>query len=207
MADADRRCLRLLHHVLAHVFAGGFARSPMLAAAQLDFAAKETLDDRHLPHRRIASPPLGAGSRSPRPSTPRRTARPTSPNLMSRLRMPRSYLLSSDRRCCADELGLDALSRVLRPSGSRARAAGGCRPATRPELLACSASPGILNLWGLSINGWANTYYSAAVRSMTTSWHDFLFASLDKSGLMTVDKPPLACGSRRCRRGCSAFTR
>ena len=49
-----------------------------------------------------------------------------------------------------------------------------------------------LNLWGLSINGWANTYYSAAVRSMSTSWHDFLFASLDKSGLMTVDKPPLA---------------
>src|ERR1700727_2943509 len=27
---------------------------------------------------------------------------------------------------------------------------------------------------------------------MTTSWHDFLFASLDKSGLMTVDKPPLS---------------
>jgi 4-amino-4-deoxy-L-arabinose transferase-like glycosyltransferase len=27
---------------------------------------------------------------------------------------------------------------------------------------------------------------------MSTSWHDFLFASLDKSGLMTVDKPPLS---------------
>jgi 4-amino-4-deoxy-L-arabinose transferase-like glycosyltransferase len=27
---------------------------------------------------------------------------------------------------------------------------------------------------------------------MTTSWHDFLFASLDRSGLMTVDKPPLS---------------
>jgi 4-amino-4-deoxy-L-arabinose transferase-like glycosyltransferase len=49
-----------------------------------------------------------------------------------------------------------------------------------------------LNLWNLGVNGWANTYYSAAVRSMSTSWHDFLFASLDKSGLMTVDKPPLA---------------
>ncbi len=49
----------------------------------------------------------------------------------------------------------------------------------------------VLNLWGLSINGWANTYYSAAVRSMTASWHNFLFASLDQSGLMTVDKPPL----------------
>ncbi|HET7047559.1 MAG TPA: glycosyltransferase family 39 protein [Solirubrobacteraceae bacterium] len=50
----------------------------------------------------------------------------------------------------------------------------------------------VLNLWGLSVNGWANTYYSAAVRSMSSSWHDFLFASLDKSGLMTVDKPPLS---------------
>jgi 4-amino-4-deoxy-L-arabinose transferase-like glycosyltransferase len=62
----------------------------------------------------------------------------------------------------------------------------------RPELFAVVGIAGILNLWALSINGWANTYYSAAVRSMTTSWHDFLFASLDKTGLMTVDKPPLA---------------
>jgi 4-amino-4-deoxy-L-arabinose transferase-like glycosyltransferase len=51
---------------------------------------------------------------------------------------------------------------------------------------------GLLNLWGLSVNGWANTYYAAAVRSMGTSWHNFLFASLDPSGLMSVDKPPLA---------------
>ncbi|MGH2893242.1 MAG: ArnT family glycosyltransferase, partial [Solirubrobacteraceae bacterium] len=63
---------------------------------------------------------------------------------------------------------------------------------TRPELIAVVGIAGILNLWGLSLNGWANTYYSAAVRSMTTSWHAFLFASLDKTGLMTVDKPPLA---------------
>ena len=27
---------------------------------------------------------------------------------------------------------------------------------------------------------------------MSSSWHDFLFASLDKGGVMTVDKPPLA---------------
>jgi 4-amino-4-deoxy-L-arabinose transferase-like glycosyltransferase len=50
----------------------------------------------------------------------------------------------------------------------------------------------VLNLWALSRNGWANDYYSAAVRSMSTSWHNFLFASLDPSGVMTVDKPPLA---------------
>jgi 4-amino-4-deoxy-L-arabinose transferase-like glycosyltransferase len=61
-----------------------------------------------------------------------------------------------------------------------------------PELLGVLAVAGVLNLWGLSINGWANTYYSAAVRSMAASWHNFLFASMDPSGLMTVDKPPLA---------------
>jgi 4-amino-4-deoxy-L-arabinose transferase-like glycosyltransferase len=62
----------------------------------------------------------------------------------------------------------------------------------RPELVGLLALTAVLNLWNLSINGWANTYYAAAVRSMSTSWHDFLFASLDKTGLMTVDKPPLA---------------
>jgi 4-amino-4-deoxy-L-arabinose transferase-like glycosyltransferase len=54
------------------------------------------------------------------------------------------------------------------------------------------ALAGVLNLWALGRNGWANEYYAAAVRSMSTSWHDFLFVSLDKGGVMTVDKPPLA---------------
>ena len=62
----------------------------------------------------------------------------------------------------------------------------------RPELLGLLGVAAVLNLWGLSINGWANTYYSAAVRSMSTSWHNFLFGSMDPSGLMTVDKPPAA---------------
>jgi 4-amino-4-deoxy-L-arabinose transferase-like glycosyltransferase len=66
------------------------------------------------------------------------------------------------------------------------------RARTRPELAGVLAIAALLNLWGLSINGWANTFYSGAVRSMAGSWHDFLFASLDKTGLMTVDKPPLA---------------
>ena len=72
----------------------------------------------------------------------------------------------------------------LRPSWLAGRTLPGWLQAlrARPELLAVVGIAGILNLWGLSINGWANTYYSAAVRSMTTSWHDFLFASLDKIG-------------------------
>ncbi len=61
-----------------------------------------------------------------------------------------------------------------------------------PELLGLIALAGTLNLWALSRNGWANDYYSAAVRSMSSTWHNFLFGSLDASGVMTVDKPPLA---------------
>jgi 4-amino-4-deoxy-L-arabinose transferase-like glycosyltransferase len=72
----------------------------------------------------------------------------------------------------------------------RERAATLRRP--RPELLALLVLAGALDLWALSRNGWANDYYSAAVRSMAGSWHNFLYASLDQSGVMTVDKPPLA---------------
>ena len=77
----------------------------------------------------------------------------------------------------------------------RSRARAGrlvARVWARPELLGLLGVTAVLNLWNLSINGWANTYYSAAIRGMSASWHDFLFASADKAGLMTVDKPPLA---------------
>jgi 4-amino-4-deoxy-L-arabinose transferase-like glycosyltransferase len=62
----------------------------------------------------------------------------------------------------------------------------------RPELALLTAVTATLNLWALSRNGWANEYYSAAVRSMSSSWHNFLYASFDPSGVMTVDKPPLS---------------
>ena len=89
------------------------------------------------------------------------------------------------------------MSSVSYPTSRWARARSERRPRLAslfayPELLALLTLTAVLNLWDLSINGWANTYYSAAIRSMSTSWHDFLFASLDKTGLMTVDKPPLA---------------
>src|SRR4051794_10086825 len=61
-----------------------------------------------------------------------------------------------------------------------------------PELLGLLAVAAALNLWGLSQNGFANTYYAGAVRSMASNWHAFLYGSLDSAGLMTVDKPPLA---------------
>jgi 4-amino-4-deoxy-L-arabinose transferase-like glycosyltransferase len=61
-----------------------------------------------------------------------------------------------------------------------------------PELGVLVVLSAALNLWALDRNGWANTYYSAAVRSMSSSWHNFIYGSFDASGVMTVDKPPLA---------------
>ncbi|HEX8715078.1 MAG TPA: glycosyltransferase family 39 protein, partial [Solirubrobacteraceae bacterium] len=77
-------------------------------------------------------------------------------------------------------------------AGERPRVQALARRLPRPELSALIALAALLNLWALGRNGWANDYYSAAVRSMSSSWHDFVFASADPSGVMTVDKPPLA---------------
>lgn len=78
---------------------------------------------------------------------------------------------------------------IQRPS----RATGRISIALRnPELLFLLALSLGLGLWSLGTNGLANEYYSAAVRSMTTSWSNFFFGSFDAAGVMTVDKPPLA---------------
>ena len=74
----------------------------------------------------------------------------------------------------------------------RIRARALALPRPRPELAALLVVAGLLNLWALSRNGWANDYYSAAVRSMASNWHAFLYGSFDQAGVMTVDKPPLA---------------
>jgi 4-amino-4-deoxy-L-arabinose transferase-like glycosyltransferase len=49
----------------------------------------------------------------------------------------------------------------------------------------------LLECFRLGQNSWANDYYSAAVKSMLGSLHNFFFVSSDPSGLITVDKPPL----------------
>jgi 4-amino-4-deoxy-L-arabinose transferase-like glycosyltransferase len=49
----------------------------------------------------------------------------------------------------------------------------------------------ILNLGNLGIEGTANSYYAAAVKSMTVNLKNFFFVSFDPTGFVTIDKPPL----------------
>jgi 4-amino-4-deoxy-L-arabinose transferase-like glycosyltransferase len=86
--------------------------------------------------------------------------------------------------------GMSTQSLSLPRVERRSRALSFSLPA--PELAGLLVLSGVLYLWALSRNGWANDYYAAAVRSMSTSWHAFLYGSFDASGVMTVDKPPLA---------------
>src|ERR1700730_6656763 len=48
-----------------------------------------------------------------------------------------------------------------------------------------------LNIYKLNQEGFANTYYAAAVKSMLANWHTFFFASFDPGGFVSVDKPPV----------------
>jgi 4-amino-4-deoxy-L-arabinose transferase-like glycosyltransferase len=83
-------------------------------------------------------------------------------------------------------------------SGSTATAArAGAVARTTPwiraaaPLLAVLALSTVLNTWALGQNGYANVYYSAGVKSMLMSWHNFFFLAADPAGLISIDKPPL----------------
>jgi 4-amino-4-deoxy-L-arabinose transferase-like glycosyltransferase len=68
------------------------------------------------------------------------------------------------------------------------------RTRIRPHRLALALVLGfsaLLECYRLGQNSWANAYYSAAVKSMLMSLHNFFFVSSDPGGLVSVDKPPL----------------
>lgn len=78
--------------------------------------------------------------------------------------------------------------------GQRSRPFDRLRSLARPHraaLAAILALSVVLNTYRLSLNGYANTFYSAGVRSMLGSLHNFLYVSFDPGGLVTIDKPPL----------------
>ncbi|WP_328437392.1 glycosyltransferase family 39 protein [Streptomyces sp. NBC_00444] len=50
----------------------------------------------------------------------------------------------------------------------------------------------VLYGWVMWTDNWGNTYYTAAVKSMSSNFTNFLFGSFDPAGAVTIDKPPLA---------------
>jgi 4-amino-4-deoxy-L-arabinose transferase-like glycosyltransferase len=62
-------------------------------------------------------------------------------------------------------------------------------PWVRPTLIAIAALAGLSYAWGM--NGAAlESFYGAAARSMSMSWHNFFFGAFDPAGTVTVDKLP-----------------
>ncbi|MDL9945435.1 glycosyltransferase family 39 protein [Gordonia sp. ABSL11-1] len=51
---------------------------------------------------------------------------------------------------------------------------------------------GVVNLVNLSANGWANSFYTAAIQAGSQSWKAWFFGSSDMANSITVDKPPAA---------------
>jgi len=76
----------------------------------------------------------------------------------------------------------------------RARLRG--RPADPPwsrlALLGVALLAAVLMLWGLTVNGYANTYYASAVYADSHSWSAFLYNALDLSRYVSIDKTPLS---------------
>lgn len=48
----------------------------------------------------------------------------------------------------------------------------------------------VIYLWNLSSNGFANSFYSAAIQAGSQSWKAWFFGSSDMANSITVDKPP-----------------
>jgi 4-amino-4-deoxy-L-arabinose transferase-like glycosyltransferase len=73
--------------------------------------------------------------------------------------------------------------RILRGSATTAKW-------ERPALLGLLALTALLYLWDLSVSGWANSFYSAAVQAGASNWEAFFYGSSDAANSITVDKPP-----------------
>ncbi|MEU2618859.1 glycosyltransferase family 39 protein [Streptomyces sp. NPDC007157] len=59
----------------------------------------------------------------------------------------------------------------------------------RPAFLGLLLVTAVLYFYDLSVNGYSNSFYSAAVQAGTKSWKAMFFGSLDAGNAITVDKP------------------
>src|SRR5580698_3822571 len=81
--------------------------------------------------------------------------------------------------------GAPRWGRFLTPWRSPADQPGWARPA----LLAIAAVAVVAYGWGMA-GASVEPFYGAAARSMSQSWHDFVFGAFDPAGIVTVDKLP-----------------
>src|SRR5271157_4243515 len=58
----------------------------------------------------------------------------------------------------------------------------------RPVVLSLAAFAGLLYGWHMGSS--IEIFYAAAARSMSMTWHDFIFAAFDPAGTISVDKLP-----------------
>ncbi|HEY5196590.1 MAG TPA: glycosyltransferase family 39 protein [Solirubrobacteraceae bacterium] len=63
---------------------------------------------------------------------------------------------------------------------------------SRRLLWAVALLAGVLGFWGLTRNGYANTYYSEAAQAASRSWTAWITNALDVSGSDSLDKGPLS---------------
>jgi 4-amino-4-deoxy-L-arabinose transferase-like glycosyltransferase len=81
--------------------------------------------------------------------------------------------------------------RTDRPRGLAVRLALGENALRLAALAAIVALAAVLRFVDLSALGYVNHYYSAAVKSMLQSWHNFFFVAAEPGASVTVDKPPV----------------
>jgi 4-amino-4-deoxy-L-arabinose transferase-like glycosyltransferase len=63
---------------------------------------------------------------------------------------------------------------------------------SRPLLWLVAVLAGALTFWGLTRNGYANTYYAEAAQAASHSWKAWLTNAVDTSGSDSLDKGPLS---------------
>src|SRR4051794_13410066 len=58
--------------------------------------------------------------------------------------------------------------------------------------LGIAVATAVLYSWSLGKVGYANDYYTAAVKAGSVSWKAWFFGAIDPGSFITVDKPPAA---------------
>jgi 4-amino-4-deoxy-L-arabinose transferase-like glycosyltransferase len=76
---------------------------------------------------------------------------------------------------------------TVAPAAEVPAAGGDAALARRCALVLIAGLAGLSYAWALN-TGPLEPYYAAAVRSMSMSWHNFIYGAFDPAGTITVDK-------------------